>query len=502
MNKIVPWKTGISLQYIIYLISITLWATLAFALPDFLDNPVDNFKSYITIAGYLGVIYFATLPLMIFATSTKTISAIFVPLYAILGSIVAYYRVVFHATITVVIIDAVFNTNAGEASGVMTIGLFAYILLNVSIALSFVYWRYHINGIKRNYVYMTVGVLGVLCAYNISERVKQSLVQRYPYNIYFYGNEYYTYRQKLTQPKEMVTVKEISPVPDSLTVVFILGESIRYDHLSINGYNRETTPSLKANGVISMGDVYNPYTDTNSSIPYIMTPADDKHRDDAQTKESFISYYKDKGFLTQWISNQDMGTTYSYFIKSTDSTVFVNGQRSIWTFDSWTDEALLPPFKDACKNETPKNLIIMHTIGAHWYYNLHYPDRCKKFTPITTTRVVTDNAPCSVINSYDNCIVTMDHVVGEVIQMLKNRPAIIFYQSDHGESLGENGAWLHASEGEMMHHPASFIWLSNKFKEKYPQQTQYINDVSLQNHKTVEYVFPLMLRIIGLDYKR
>ena len=115
MNKIVPWKTGISLQYIIYLISITLWATLAFALPDFLDNPVDNFKSYITIAGYLGVIYFATLPLMIFATFTKTISAIFVPLYAILGSIVAYYRVVFHATITVVIIDAVFNTNAGEA---------------------------------------------------------------------------------------------------------------------------------------------------------------------------------------------------------------------------------------------------------------------------------------------------------------------------------------------------------------------------------------------------
>ena len=96
----------------------------------------------------------------------------------------------------------------------------------------------------------------------------------------------------------------------------------------------------------------------------------------------------------------------------------------------------------------------------------------------------------------------MDHVVGEVIQMLKNRPAIIVYQSDHGESLGENGAWLHASEGEMMHHPASFIWLSNKFKEKYPQQTQYINDVSLQNHKTVEYVFPLMLRIIGLDYKR
>ena len=47
MNKSGPWKTGICLQYIIYLISITLWATLAFALPDFLDNPVDNFKSYI-----------------------------------------------------------------------------------------------------------------------------------------------------------------------------------------------------------------------------------------------------------------------------------------------------------------------------------------------------------------------------------------------------------------------------------------------------------------------
>ena len=228
MNKNIIGKTGISLQYIVYLISITLWATLAFALPDFLDNPIDSFKSYITIAGYLGVIYFATLPIMILATSIRTISAIFVLLYAILGSIVAYYRVAFHATVTVVIIDAVFNTNAREASGVMTFGLFAYILLNVAIALLFVYWRYHINGIKRNYVYMTVGVLGPLCAYNASERVKQSLVQRYPYNIYYYGSEYYTYRQKLTQPKKMVTVKEISPVPDSLTVVFILGESVRY----------------------------------------------------------------------------------------------------------------------------------------------------------------------------------------------------------------------------------------------------------------------------------
>lgn len=484
--------------FLLFTLLASVWAVVFFALPDFFDNPIEDFKSCLTIGAYIVVIFIAVYPLLVLMTVNRYVATIFILLFGVLGSIVAYYRIAYNATVTVIMIDAVVNTTFEEASGVLTPGLFAYIALNITIAIVLVIWRHRIPNPKYSLLWGVVGLLGIVIAYNVNERIKYSIIQRYPYNIFYYGKEYYSFMLKQSLPREQLPVTKIENAPDSLTVVFVLGESVRSDHLSINGYKKLTTPLLGANSnVVSMGDVWSPYTNTGSAVPYILTPANEKNKEWAQTKDSFIPYYKERGFYTVWLSNQDMGNGYSYFIQSTDTMQFVNSKHSVWTFDSWTDEEMIAPLKKYINMGKSKELFVVHTIGAHWYYNLHYPDSFKKFVPVTASRVVTNNKPDEVINSYDNCIAYMDYFVHSIIKMLSDRNAVVLYQSDHGEGLGENGAWLHASEGKMMHHPAGFVWYSDKYKENNPDVIKHIDELS-RAKKGTDYVFPLMLRLIGL----
>ena len=61
-----------------------------------------------------------------------------------------------------------------------------------------------------------------------------------------------------------------------------------------------------------------------------------------------------------------------------------------------------------------------------------------------------------------------DWFMKQVIDMLRDRKAVVIYQSDHGESLGENGKYLHGEETEELHWPAAFIWYSDKYKQQIP----------------------------------
>ena len=54
----------------------------------------------------------------------------------------------------------------------------------------------------------------------------------------------------------------------------------------------------------------------------------------------------------------------------------------------------------------------------------------------------------ALVNAYDNSIAYTDHVLGQAIAWLRRhagelRQPTLLYVSDHGESLGENGLYLH-----------------------------------------------------------
>jgi KDO II ethanolaminephosphotransferase len=84
-------------------------------------------------------------------------------------------------------------------------------------------------------------------------------------------------------------------------------------------------------------------------------------------------------------------------------------------------------------------------------------------------------------NSYDNSVLYFDNFMSKLIEKLQDKNAIIFYVSDHGESLGENNVFLHGAilenapkEQRMV---PMMIWMSEKYKNN--NKKNYLN---LQNN--------------------
>ena len=114
--------------------------------------------------------------------------------------------------------------------------------------------------------------------------------------------------------------------------------------------------------------------------------------------------------------------------------------------------------------------MILHTIGSHWYYNNHYSKTSEKFRPITTSRILAQCSPEEIINSYDNTVLYTDYFLDRMIKQIENKKAILIYLSDHGETLGENGEWLHAGDNTASKNPACIIWYSDSYNKTYPNK--------------------------------
>ena len=111
------------------------------------------------------------------------------------------------------------------------------------------------------------------------------------------------------------------------------------------------------------------------------------------------------------------------------------------------DESLLEPFKNKLENLENQNIIILHLQGSHGptYYK-RYPSAFKKFTPTCDTNELAKCSQESLINTYDNTLLYTDFILAKIIESLQTKTeykTALLYVSDHGESLGENGIYLH-----------------------------------------------------------
>lgn len=104
--------------------------------------------------------------------------------------------------------------------------------------------------------------------------------------------------------------------------------------------------------------------------------------------------------------------------------------------------------EDYINNLQGDGVIVLHTIGSHGptYYN-RYPPQFRKFTPTCDTNEIQTCTQEQLVNTYDNTLVYVDYIVDKAINLLKEHQdkftTSLVYLSDHGESLGENGIYLH-----------------------------------------------------------
>lgn len=284
---------------------------------------------------------------------------------------------------------------------------------------------------------------------------------------------------------------------EEVTVVFVLGESLRPDHLGLNGYERNTTPLLSREDMISFPFIYTEQTYTNRSVPHLLTRADSTDYARAYTEKSFISLFNACDFYTVWLANQEAADTYVYFMNECDSLFHINIEKSSYVFDKWVDGDLLPLFDNALSVDKGKKLIVLHTIGSHWWYNSHFTDAFARFQPVVKSKVISSCTREEMINSYDNTVLYTDYFLHELIGRLKDKNAILIYQSDHGEALGEEGVWLHAAETPYTHMAAGLVWMSPIYKEKHRGSYERAKENSLKRFRT-DYLYHSILDAAGI----
>ena len=256
--------------------------------------------------------------------------------------------------------------------------------------------------------------------------------------------------------------------------VFVVGETARAENFSLNGYKRETNPELRALNVINYSDVHSCGTSTAASLPCIFSSLDRKNiaKDKIKYSDNLLNLIENSGIEVLWIDNNSgcKGVCDSKTTISTDGMFLDKAGQEIY------DESMLGVFEDYMAKNSDKDLfVVLHQKGSHGpAYYLRTPESFHHFKPICKTAELQQCSPQSIVNSYDNTILYTDYFLAKLISSLKQKKNIntaMLYVSDHGESLGENGIYLHGMPymiaPQNQKHVPMIAWLSDNYLDDF-----------------------------------
>ncbi|HOJ50661.1 MAG TPA: sulfatase-like hydrolase/transferase [Spirochaetota bacterium] len=473
-----------------------LWISLIFSLfnlPQYIIYYSDNY--FIIFKAFL-LSFFLVYFLFIILSLNKIIFSFFFFLFSFLASIIVYFVVNYNILISSTTVALLFETNYDEAAGVISIYLVLWVtfILILSLITLFLYNKKNINGKKLMGFIPVIILIFPIIYFIVSPTYYFFRFLPMPYSIFSstlsYVKESFALKKLKVEREKLFDFNVTNSNNDRLKVILIIGEAARAENFQINGYNRETTPNIIERRVIYFKNVLSCATITRIAVPCLMTKADFKDSEKSLKEISIINVFKKSGFYTAWISNQGFlgvnETPVSIIASEADLTLFLNKSGDFGRLKI-IDENLIEPMTDILRDKkNEKVFITLHTIGSHWRYDSHYPESFKKFKPVCNENTQSLCKQEEVINSYDNSILYTDYFISRVIDALKDENAIVFYISDHGESLGENGLFSHwdinIDVPEQRRVPF-IIWCSEKYKKSL--SNNYSN--LLKNQKRFNY---------------
>ncbi len=461
------------ISYLRFWLILSAIYALVFVGIEFMGSPANGIKGYLVLASQWAVVSLSASMVIGLIGLNKWVFMILWPVLLTLSAIAAYYRLTMGLSITANLIDLALTNEWSTWVTVITLPLVIGLIASLAASVLIVIYRFRkVERAKHVYVLTAIYFTGCLLPVHIVTRFKAPVTARMPYSFWYSVNDWLANRRAVAENRDTYSRVNAVAHDSSPDVIFIIGESLRSDHLQLNGYNRATTPLLAADtAVISFPEMWSDHIYTHISVPHIMTRADSIREDAAFSDESFISLFRKAGYKTYWLSNQDGVATYAYFMHEADSLIMCNSARNLYGFDKWTDYDLLAPLDHIInKGKEEKRLAVLHTIGSHWWYPAHYTDSFARFRPEVDSRILSELSQEQMVNSYDNTILATDAFIAEIIKKLQKRNAIIIFISDHGESLGEEGRYLHASDHETLHHPACFVWYSPQYAANFPEK--------------------------------
>ena len=240
-------------------------------------------------------------------------------------------------------------------------------------------------------------------------------------------------------------------------LVLVVGETARAQNWGLNGYARATTPELaqwQAQGLVNFPDVRSCGTNTQVSVPCIFSPLTRQQGGDKTAEQQdLLDVLQRAGLAVLWLDNQSGCKGVCDRVPHA-STRELN-LPGVCADGECFDEAMLPGLDERIAALDPQRrargvVLVMHQMGSHGpAYSQRTPAARKAFLPECSSNTLSECAPDQLVNAYDNSIAYTDHFLGQTLQWLRTQAdqgrydTGLLYVSDHGESLGEKGLYLH-----------------------------------------------------------
>jgi len=275
------------------------------------------------------------------------------------------------------------------------------------------------------------------------------------HGIYSAGHYYVrkVYRKKIKYQQIGLDARHTSSVKqtnDNL-LVLVIGETARSQNFQLNAYPRPTNFFTQGQSVISFQKVKSCGTATAVSLPCMFSNLGRRKFSvlKADNQDNLLDIVQRAGDNVAWIDNDDGCKGVCKHIKT--FTIDRQNNKDCDAQGNCYDESLFEQFDNYIKTADKKDtIVILHLIGSHGpnYFN-RYPANHRYFTPDCVRTDIQNCTRHSLINAYDNTIRYTDYIVNQLIERLKNVDkqwnTSLVYISDHGESFGESGLYLHGT---------------------------------------------------------
>jgi len=401
----------------------------------------------------------------------------------------AYFMRTFAVILDPTMIQNVLRTDTREARDLLNLSLVAWVVLWSAIPVTFIWWVRLTRVSFAKALLLRVGavigalVLAVLAILLVS-RDFSSLMrnQREARYLITPGNILYGLGLNSMQRVADVNVVREPVGMDARIIrsatsakprvfVLIVGETARAANFSLLGYPRETNPELGKLDVTAFSQVTSCGTSTEVSVPCMFSPfgrADyDEHR--IRNSEGLLDVLVHAGYAVKWIDNQSgcKGVCAGKGIEVTR--LGASSAPDLCDGKECFDEILVRRLASELAAVRGDTVLVMHMMGNHGpAYFKRYPPEFRRFTPDCATAQLRECTREQVVNAYDNAILYTDHILASLVTTLQQSAdrmdSAMLYVSDHGESLGEKGLYLHgipyAIAPSQQTHVPMLVWLS------------------------------------------
>ena len=295
--------------------------------------------------------------------------------------------------------------------------------------------------------------------------------------------------------------------PYFTVLIIMIGETARAMNFSLNGYERETNPKLSRLDIVNFPDVTASGTATAFSLPCMFShlPREKFDIDAAYRSENLLDIMQKAGYDVVWLDNDGGSKGVSDRVTTID--LMKEGNAKFRNGETLYDEVLLDGLEERLAAINKDTVIVLHMMGSHGpsYYR-RYPDAFRVFTPTCDTAEIQNRPREEIVNTYDNTILYTDHVVAEAINILSRFTqfeAGLLFVSDHGESLGENGLYLHGfpyafAPDEQKRIPM-LLWMSETMRREDHVDYEKLKAAAPGLELSHDHVFHSLLGLVEIE---